>query len=174
MASQPRKTVARFIDQPAIEKPADESPPCYINVEKCNTDADCMWTKYGQLRTVYKDVNSSCIAPPSSWSFPKAVGSSGGTDTTSSRSLGGSTGASDLSNSTTSAALGTTAMLPVEPHIGLSRIVVVPRHEVSGPSSGLADRCTTWMGELFEFVVSEAMKPVFTAVEFPNSQQRRQ
>lgn len=100
--------VAHFIELPTIEELVEENPPCYKNVEKCNTDAGCMREKYGQLCTVCTEANSSCIAPPSSWTFPtltKAVGSSGGTGTAGSSSSDGSAGTSGSSTTTSAASV---------------------------------------------------------------------
>ncbi|KAF1792550.1 hypothetical protein GQ600_27338 [Phytophthora cactorum] len=67
---------------PTPEELAAENPACYLNVEKCNSDAGCKRELYGSTCTVCNSTSDGCETPPSDWTFPtleKAVGENGGT-----------------------------------------------------------------------------------------------
>ncbi|KAF1792734.1 hypothetical protein GQ600_21436 [Phytophthora cactorum] len=74
--------IEHMLPLPTPEELAAENPACYLNVEKCNSDAGCKRELYGSTCTVCNSTSDGCETPPSDWTFPtleKAVGENGGT-----------------------------------------------------------------------------------------------
>lgn len=106
--------IKHMLPLPSPQELAAENPPCYRNVELCNSNSGCKRELYGSTCTVCNSTSEGCETPPSDWTFPtlaKAVGENGGTgdaSTNSSTSKNSSTpggGTSSSAASSVSAAL---------------------------------------------------------------------
>lgn len=74
--------IGHMLPLPSPKELAAENPPCYRNVEICNSRFGCMREFYGSTCTVCNSTSDDCDTPPSDWTFPtlaKAVGKNGGT-----------------------------------------------------------------------------------------------
>jgi len=83
--------IEHMLPLPTPEELAAENPPCYLNVQKCNTEAGCKRELYSSTCTVCDSPSDECKAPPSTWKFPtlkKAVGENGGTGDAKAKSSG--------------------------------------------------------------------------------------